>query len=226
MSRRGIELVSDGKGGYAGRDSRGRQTLSIEAPTVFDANGRPGKVTLTVTADTATFQIDPTFLQSAAWPIVVDRTVLYLQESMSASSSGYEGLVLGDSPLAYFRLNEQAGAPGAPITVLDTSGNGYTGTTVPDVTPNQVGALTTGGDSDPAMRFEGTNLSQIQVSSGFDDLSSGVTVEAWISRLPRPSGLGSSTSEIETGCGALLTRRSWGAGEAVTTSSSAFLAST
>ena len=179
MTRRGIELVPDGKGGYVGKDVHGRPALSIEPPTVADANGRPGKVSLTLTADTATFQLDPTFLASAAYPIVVDPTVLYLQESMSSSSGGYEGVVLGDSPLAYFRLNEQAGAPGAPITVLDLTG-GYTGTTVADVTPNQVGALAAGGDSDPAMRFEGTNRGHIQVSPGFEDLSGGVTLEAWI----------------------------------------------
>jgi hypothetical protein len=180
MTRRGIELAPDGKGGYIGRNGRGRPQLAIEPPTVVDANGRPGKVTLTLAGDTATLQLDPAFAASASYPIVVDPTVLYLEQSMSTSSGGYEGLVLGDTPLAYFRLNEPAGAPGAQVTVLDSSGNGYSGITVNDVTPDQPGGLAAGGDSDPSMRFEGSNRGHIVMSPGFDDLSGGVSLEAWV----------------------------------------------
>jgi hypothetical protein len=180
VTRRGLELTPDGKGGFVGRDSRGRHLLAIESPTVVDAHGRPGKVTLSLTSDEATLHLDPAFLASATFPIVVDPTVLYLEESMSMLSGGYAGLVTADAPLAYFRLNEPAGAPGVPVTVLDSSGNGYTGTTVNDVTPNQPGGLAAGGDSDPAMRFEGTNRGHIVLSPGFDDFSGGVALEAWV----------------------------------------------
>ncbi|MCC7368086.1 MAG: hypothetical protein IT306_06680 [Chloroflexi bacterium] len=179
MTRRGLDLAPDNRGGFVGHDSRGRPQLAIEAPTVVDTNGRQGKVALTVTADSATLQLDPNFLASATYPIVVDLTILYLEESASLSSGGYAGLVLADAPMAYFRLNELAGAPGVPVTVLDSIGT-YTGRTVNDVTSGQPGGLAAGGDSDPAMRFEGTNRGHIVLSPGFADFSGGAALEAWV----------------------------------------------
>ena len=86
----------------------------------------------------------------------------------------YQSLILGSSPLAYYRLGESSGT-----TASDTSGNGYNGTySASGVTYAQTGVVV--GDSNTAVKFDGT--------AGYVALPSGLhvggltalSVEAWV----------------------------------------------
>jgi hypothetical protein len=88
--------------------------------------------------------------------------------SVAAVDPEYATDVLADAPSAYWRLGEASGPSAA-----DASGNGHTGTYVGGPTLGVAGAV--GGDT--AASFDGS--SQYVSIPGFD-ISSAITVEAWV----------------------------------------------
>lgn len=93
--------------------------------------------------------------------------------SLTPDTNYYKNNVLADSPLLYWRLGEPSG------TVLDSSGNGHTGT-ANSVTRDITGALNPAYD-DGAIDFNGTD-SYISADSSYNPWSglTAFSVEAWV----------------------------------------------
>ena len=85
----------------------------------------------------------------------------------------YSSEVLADSPLAYWRLGETSGT-----TAADSSGNNHGGTYAGGPTLGVAGLLT--GDSDPACQFDGSNDIVTINTAAWMNVSSTISVEAWI----------------------------------------------
>ena len=73
--------AKDGKGGYVLYDSYAYPRFHVMAPTVHDANGRSGKATLSLTTKEAVIQVDPTFMNTATFPVTIDPTVNWTLDS-------------------------------------------------------------------------------------------------------------------------------------------------
>ncbi len=87
--------------------------------------------------------------------------------------SGYDQIILGNNPIAYYRLGELSGT-----TAIDRSGHGLDGTYLNGVTLGQAGAIV--GDPNTAAAFDGQN-DLVQVGdSPLLQFSHGVTFEAWV----------------------------------------------
>jgi hypothetical protein len=91
-----------------------------------------------------------------------------------APASAYADQVLADSPISYWRLGETSGSTASDATGVNP------GTYIGGVTLGQPGALT--GDPNSAASFDGVNDYTVVPDSSTLDLTSGVTVEAWIKR--------------------------------------------
>lgn len=89
----------------------------------------------------------------------------------AAPAKPYKTVVLGDSPLLYYRLDEASGT-----TVTDSSPNAHTGTYDGAVTLGATGALTT--DTDTAISLPGTSTAY--VASPSLTLSGAFSLEAWV----------------------------------------------
>jgi hypothetical protein len=88
----------------------------------------------------------------------------------------YSSTILGDGPIAYFRMDEASGT-----VAHDLTGNGHNATLVGGITLGAAGALSGSGDSDTAMLFNG--------STGYLNINStainttgwgGMTLESWV----------------------------------------------
>ena len=100
-------------------------------------------------------------------------------ERAAATPASYSSTVLGDSPLAYWRLGENPGA----ILGADSSGNGNP-LTYSNVTLGLPGAIT--GDSDTAGAFQSTSGTSSSTSANFPGYApSALTIETWV-RLTAP----------------------------------------
>lgn len=89
--------------------------------------------------------------------------------------SGYSSVILADSPLAYWRLNEASGT-----TAADSSGNAHNGTISGAVTLGAAG-LVAGAGSDTAYSFDGTAGTPGQVLTAWNPSGySAFSVEAWV----------------------------------------------
>lgn len=89
------------------------------------------------------------------------------------AAPGYQGAVLADSPLLYYRLNETSGT-----TCMDTSGNARNGTYSGGYTLGITGAIT----SDPtnkAVNFTGASGKMDVPYGAYMDAAS-ITVETWV----------------------------------------------
>jgi uncharacterized repeat protein (TIGR01451 family) len=93
--------------------------------------------------------------------------------------------VLTDHPAGFWRLGDPAGS----TSVADTSGDGLTGAVDPGVTLGQPGAMS----GDTAATFPGTGPAVTIAQSPFLDLSSAVSVEAWV----RPTAAGQNGGIFE-----------------------------
>ena len=91
----------------------------------------------------------------------------------------YESVVLADTPLAYWQLNEAHGSP----TVADSSGNGWTGTVNGGVTLGQAGVPA--GMTGTYAAFDGATGF---ISTLFNPVALlGLTVECWIQLTGTPT---------------------------------------
>jgi len=100
-----------------------------------------------------------------------------------SSATGYQATILGDNPLAYYRLDELLG------TIADDfSGNANAGTLHGGVTLDATGLLHSGGD--PAMTFDGST-GYISLPTGFIPIGSGHawSLECWCKISAFPSGV-------------------------------------
>src|SRR5215469_4603753 len=87
--------------------------------------------------------------------------------------SAYSQLILNNGPLDYLRLDEASGT-----VAHDISGNNLNGTIAGTVTYSQPGAIV--GDSDTALKFDGTSA-KITMPSGSSVVGYGkLTLEAWV----------------------------------------------
>jgi hypothetical protein len=104
----------------------------------------------------------------------IDDISLAVPGSWPPTPTGYAAVVAADSPLAYYRLGEASGS-----TMVDTSGNGRTGT-YSGVTLGASGLLV--GDSDTAVSCSSTTSSTTYASvTGASWMApTNLTVEAWI----------------------------------------------
>lgn len=96
-------------------------------------------------------------------------------------TASYRDEVLADSPLAYWRLAESSGT-----TMVDSSGNGHNGTYV---NSPALGAASLIADNDTAVDFDGISDYANVPYGAWADLTSEVTVEAWIRPDPRVDGV-------------------------------------
>jgi Concanavalin A-like lectin/glucanases superfamily len=116
------------------------------------------------------------FWRRLVLPLLVAGSWLTLNPLPSvAASSSYSSAVLGAGPVAYWRLSEPAGP-----TVFDNSGHGNNGSTNGGISFGVAGAISDGGDSDPAMSFNGSNT-YIQTSLDVSQAAlPSTTWEAWV----------------------------------------------
>jgi hypothetical protein len=132
-----------------------------------------------------------------ATAVAVIAFVCLLSSASAGSTAGdaYEALVKGDSPVAYWRMNETSGA-----TAADASGNGL------DATWQNIGQLTLGAPGiplfapDTAVKFSNTEYSPDPYGTvGYDSRlnANSFSVEAWVnpSRLPAAHNGGGADSE-------------------------------
>jgi|GEM_PF-6870403 len=106
------------------------------------------------------------------WRSRASAGVLAFCAAGTALAGLYDATVMGDNPVAYWRLGE---APGSP-TVADLTGHGHTGTPLNGVLLGQLGALL--GDLDTAARFDGSN-DKIDVAFAAALNPPSFTVECW-----------------------------------------------
>ena len=125
-------------------------------------------------------------LKKRAWPIVaasglVSSALLATPLSAAAATSTYSSAVLADSPVAYWRLGEAAGA----ASVADSSGQSHTATVYPGATLGVASGLP--NDTDTAASLNGST----GYLRGTDTVAVGAdfTVEAWVkANSPTASG--------------------------------------
>jgi hypothetical protein len=102
---------------------------------------------------------------------------------VASSPTGYAAVVLADSPLAYYRLNEATSA----TTVADSSGNSRTANVTGTLT-SATGLLT--GDTDTALSSAATAVA-IAPYAAWQSVSS-FTAECWV----KPSALGGARTFV------------------------------
>jgi hypothetical protein len=97
----------------------------------------------------------------------------------AAASLSYAQTVLGDSPQAYWRLDETSGT-----TFADSTGNGHTGSLISAVTLNAPGALAS-DPTDGSVLLGTSSAPHINVTNTVGiDTTAGVTLEAWVNPIP------------------------------------------
>ena len=89
----------------------------------------------------------------------------------------YSGEVLADTPVGYWRLGEVSGT-----TAADSGGGSHAGEFKNAPTLSQTGALTGSGDSNTAVKFNGTSQRVIIPNFTAGKVGDVFTVEAWIKR--------------------------------------------
>ncbi len=87
------------------------------------------------------------------------------------SGGGYASVVLADSPLAYWKLDESSGT-----TAVDSSGNGRDGTYAGGYTLSQSGI----GGTNTAVLFDGSTAYVDFGNPAAFDIATGLTLEAWV----------------------------------------------
>jgi hypothetical protein len=104
---------------------------------------------------------------------VLDRVALY--RVGTPDYIDYAAIVLGDTPVAYWRLGEPLGS----ATIVDASGHGYVGTVNGTVIFGQPGLQQ---DNDTAAAFSGIDGNGVTLDTP-TPVSAHFTVEAWVKRI-------------------------------------------
>lgn len=89
----------------------------------------------------------------------------------------YVASVVADQPLGYWRLGDAA--VNGNTAAQDTSRNGRHGTVAASGVVRGIAADALDNDDDRAMRFDGVS-GHVTLPQGFNDFSSGLTIEAWV----------------------------------------------
>ncbi|HEV8250104.1 MAG TPA: LamG-like jellyroll fold domain-containing protein, partial [Gaiellaceae bacterium] len=168
-----------GTGGVAAGDSA---TVTVKVYSGSSATGTPVQ-TLSATRDPST----GAYAVDAPTPLVGGTYTAQAEQSDAAGNVGHSSAntftvasqylteVLADSPRAYWRLGEAAGS----TTAADETGTNP-GSYQGGVTLGQPGALTTG--SNTSASFDGVDDTVTVPSSSSLNLTTAVTLEAWVKR--------------------------------------------
>jgi hypothetical protein len=113
------------------------------------------------------------FVKDASGALVVSST--------GSVGSAYDSVVLADSPVAYWPLNETSGT-----VATDLTGNGYSGTYQGTAGTNYTLGQTGIGDGEGSVLFDGT-AGWIKVSANPSTAVSNWTLEAWAQTTSAPS---------------------------------------
>jgi len=100
----------------------------------------------------------------------------------TGATSTYASTVIGDGPVAYFRLGDPSG-----IIAPDSSGQGNTGTYAGGYTQGQAGGIP--NDPDTATLFDGVSGDVRAPNAGPLDLSGAISVETWAKWTAPPTGV-------------------------------------
>jgi RHS repeat-associated protein/uncharacterized repeat protein (TIGR01451 family) len=136
-----------------------------------------------------TFTIDAIASGSPAGPANYGVCPSTGPQSNDASGRGYyDGTVVADNPMAYYRLDDSGSAA---ADVMNHAAGTYSSS---GITHGAAGSLA--GDADSATTFDGSSGSVTLPSySGFNDLTQGLTLEAWV----YPTGTTTHQRIIELG---------------------------
>ncbi len=160
-----------------------------QAPLVWSAGGLPSGLTV----NTSTGTISGTPGTAGSYPVIVKVTdqrgtsasvsfTWTVTSPPAPSSSLYDGVVLADNPLGYWRLGETGGP-----TAADSSGNGWHGAYLGAPVFGRTGALTRNPDT--SVSLTGTNAG-VSAPDRHDFVGTApFSVEAWV----RPQNLGASS---------------------------------
>lgn len=113
------------------------------------------------------------------WKKAPDVESLYVDNPLPFRTSGSHGpvsyplVILGDAPVAYWRLGDALGSS----TVADSSGNGHTGTVNGGITLGQTGAIR---DGNTAALFDGSTGYVTIADNAALTPSVAVTLELWM----------------------------------------------
>src|SRR6185436_507042 len=124
--------------------------------------------------------LDTIYVDTGAYNLVTN--VRILAEDSGVTITGpttpvflgaeYQNVIGTDSPYAYWRLGESSGSVAADATAAHRDGSYVNGAVLA-----QPGAIL--GNGDTSVRLDGTN-DFVQLPSGFNDMSNGITLEAWV----------------------------------------------
>jgi hypothetical protein len=123
VEQRGLHFAPDGHGGYLARDRHEVARFHILPPTVHDALGQVGTITLQLDEHVAVVSLDPTFAERATYPLTIDPTVTFngaaVQPGTPANAAGGSSVtvtwdgITSPTPTDWIGVY-QAGAPDQP----------------------------------------------------------------------------------------------------------------
>lgn len=120
----------------------------------------------------------PTITQTSL--VIFEQIGMLDTPSVGTAATGYQAVILADSPLAYYRLGELLGT-----TADDFSGHAYHGSLHGGITLGATGLLA--GDSDTAMTFNGSS-GYISLPTTFEPTGANPwSIEAWVKVSAVPS---------------------------------------
>lgn len=156
-------------------------------PLIVELVARPGlrgdRLTL------SNLVANPGFEQGSgpAVPVFDDPLTTFSAYTVTGGSPGrdiaasYSDVVLGDSPLRYYRLDESGGT-----SAYDATGSGQNGTYSGGYTQSEPGALA--GDSDAAVLFNGSTGCITCPATGLPTGTVAVSIECWVNLSATPTG--------------------------------------
>jgi hypothetical protein len=167
--------------GAAGNESGDSTTITVRVYEGAVATGTPVQI-LTALRQAASYSVDATQpLVDGTYTAQAEQTDLAGNTGLSsantfavATARSYRDEVLADNPVSYWRLGETSGTTAGDER--GANGGTYTG----GVTLGQPGALV--NDSNPAASLDGVNDYVVIPDSSSLDMSTAVSVEAWIKR--------------------------------------------